>query len=140
MKVIKLLMVLFFGTVSNSMLAQHNLSLHVAGVKSDDGNVCFAIYSNESSFLKYDEVFKFGSQKAVKGKTTIEIEDLPNGNYAVAIFHDANGNKNLDTNMLGIPKEDIAFSRGKMKMFGPPKFDECAFILNSNMELDIMLQ
>ena len=65
---------------------------------------------------------------------------MPDGDYAIAIFHDANGNKNLDTNILGIPKEQIAFSKGKMKMFGPPKFEECVFTLNSNMEMKISLQ
>jgi uncharacterized protein (DUF2141 family) len=140
MKIRNLTLLLFFGTISTMVFSQHNLSLHVGGVKSDNGNVCFAIYSNESSFLKFDKVYKSGSQKAVIGSTYIEIEDLPDGDYAVAIFHDENGNKNLDTNMLGIPKEDIAFSKGKMKMFGPPKFDECAFTLNSNLKLTIDLE
>jgi uncharacterized protein (DUF2141 family) len=140
MKIRNLVVLLFFGTISTMVFSQHNLSLHIGGVKSDNGNVCFAIYDKESSFLKFDKVYKFGSQKAVMGNTYIEIEDLPDGEYAVAIFHDENGNKNLDTNMLGIPKEDIAFSIGKMKMFGPPQFDECAFVLSKNLEMSINLQ
>lgn len=128
---------LFLGFVSTLSFSQHNLSLDIAGVKSDDGNVCFALYTDETSFLKFDKVFKSGSQKAVKGNNRIEIKDLPEGNYAVAIFHDSNGNKNLDTNMFGIPKEPIAFSKGKMKMFGPPKFRECAFPLNANLKMTI---
>lgn len=132
-------MLLVFGAISNMVLAQHNLSLNVDGVESEKGNICFAVYTDQNSFLKFDRVYKSGSEKAVKGHTAIEISDLPDGDYAIAIFHDANGNKNLDTNMLGIPKEQIAFSKGKMKMFGPPKFDECVFTLNSNMEMKIML-
>jgi len=119
--------------------AQHNLSLNINGVTSEKGNICFAIYTNENSFLKFDKVYKSGSEKAVKGNTAFNITDLPEGDYAIAIFHDANGNKNLDTNVLGIPKEQIAFSKGKMKMFGPPKFEECVFTLNSNMEMNIRL-
>lgn len=136
----KLLGLLVLLTISNSIFAQHSLSLNVDGVKSYEGNVCFAIYTDESSFLKFEKVFKSGSEKAVKGKTNIEINDLPEGNYAIAIFHDENGNDNLDTNMLGIPKEEIAFSIGKMKMFGPPKFDDCDFFLDSNLEMTISLQ
>ena len=41
--------------------------------------------------------------------------------------------------MLGIPKEQIAFSKGKMKMFGPPKYKECVFTVNSNIEMNISL-
>lgn len=139
--IIKNLLVLFvLGFMSTGVFAQHNLSLNIDGVTSEEGNICFAVYTDEGSFLKFDKVYKSGSEKAVKGKTVFDITDLPEGEYAIAIFHDANGNNNLDTNMLGIPKEQIAFSKGKMKMFGPPKYNECAFTLNSNMEMNIRLQ
>ncbi|TLP71206.1 DUF2141 domain-containing protein [Maribacter sp. ACAM166] len=122
------------------VFSQHNLSLNVDGVTSEKGNICFAVYTDESSFLKFNRVYKSGSEKAVTGNTIIKINDLPKGDYAIAIFHDANGNKNIDTNMLGIPKEQIAFSKGKMKMFGPPKFKECVFTLNSNLDMTIILE
>lgn len=125
--------------MSTGLFAQHSLSLNIDGVSSEKGNICFAIYNDEGSFLKFDKVYKSGSEKAVKGKTAVNITDLPEGDYAIAIFHDVNGNKNLDTNMLGIPKEQIAFSKGKMKMFGPPKYKECVFTVNSNMEMNIRL-
>ena len=135
-----LLLPFLFVLISNVISAQHSLSLNIDGVASEKGNICFAIYTNESSFLKFDKVYKSGSEKAVKGNTAFHITDLPDGEYAIAIFHDANDNKNLDTNILGIPKEQVAFSNGKMKMFGPPKFEECVFTFNSNMEMKISLQ
>ena len=134
-----LFVVLIISLMSTGLFAQHNLSLNIDGVASEKGNICFAVYNDEGSFLKFDKVYKSGSEKAVKGKTAFDITDLPEGDYAIAIFHDANGNKNLDTNMLGIPKEQIAFSKGKMKMFGPPKYKECVFTVNSNMEMNISL-
>jgi uncharacterized protein (DUF2141 family) len=134
-----LLLLFILSFITTGVFAQHNVSLSIQGVTSEKGNICFAIYNDEDSFLKFDKVYKFGSEKAVKGKTAFNITDLPEGDYAIAIFHDANGNKNLDTNMLGIPKEQIAFSKGKMKMFGPPKYKECVFTVNSNMEMNISL-
>ncbi|SHJ65959.1 Uncharacterized conserved protein, DUF2141 family [Maribacter aquivivus] len=134
-----LFVLLIISLMSTGLFAQHNLSLNIDGVASEKGNICFAVYNDEGSFLKFDKVYKSGSEKAVKGKTAFYITDLPEGDYAIAIFHDANGNKNLDTNMLGIPKEQIAFSKGKMKMFGPPKYKECVFTVNSNMEMNIRL-
>lgn len=139
MKNIKVAFLIILGTIPNLILAQHNLSLKVGGVASNVGDICYAVYTNESSFLKFDQVFKSGSQKAVQGETNIQIMDLPEGSYAVAIFHDENGNQHLDTNMIGVPKEEIAFSKGKMKIFGPPKFNECAFTLNTNMEMIITM-
>ncbi|WP_036151331.1 DUF2141 domain-containing protein [Maribacter forsetii] len=135
-----LLALFVLGLLSTGLFAQHNLSISIDGVISEEGNICFAVYNDEGSFLKFDKVFKSGSEKAVKGQTAFDITDLPDGEYAIAIFHDANGNENLDTNILGIPKEQIAFSKGKMKMFGPPKYKECVFTLNTNMEMNIRLQ
>jgi len=69
----------------------------------------------------------------------MHITDLPAGEYALAIFHDENNNGKLDTNWLGIPKEKVAFSKAKMKTFGPPKFKECAFKMSSDHEIHIDL-
>lgn len=48
------------------------------------------------------------------------------GAYALAIFHDENGNKKLDT-FLGIPREGFGFSRNPAVRFGPPKFAQARF-------------
>lgn len=135
-----LLAILIIGLLSTGLFAQHNLSLSIKGVASDQGNICFAVYNDEGSFLKYDKIFKSGCEKSVKGITAFVIKDLPDGEYAIALFHDENSNKKLDKNMLGIPKEKVAFSKGEMKMFGPPKYNECVFTLNSNVEINIRLQ
>jgi len=127
--------VLFFMTYCG--FCQHNLTLTVQGVASNSGKICAAIYKDESSFLKFDEVYMTGFQKATPGNTIIEIAAIPSGTYAVAIFHDENGNDKLDTNMLGIPKEPVAFSNAKMKMFGPPKFQECAFKIPAKTKISI---
>ncbi len=47
--------------------------------------------------------------------------DLPSGTYALALIHDENGNRKLDTT-LGIPREGFGFSRNPAIRFGPPKF------------------
>ena len=130
-----LLSLLFFTCFLG--LSQHKLSLEIEGVSSDNGNVCVALYQDKDSFLNFERVFKTGSEKAIKGNMQIEIDDIPIGEYAVAIFHDENGNKKLDTNFMGVPKEAYAFSRGKVKMFGPPKFDECNFEIKRDTEIGI---
>lgn len=117
--------------------AQHTLKMEIKGVTSTQGKVSAALYTDQKSFLKFDKVFKAVSAKAVKGITTLIVEDIPDGNYAVAVFHDKNGNGKLDTNFLGIPTEPVAFSKAKMKTFGPPKFEECAFPIMKDTEITI---
>jgi uncharacterized protein (DUF2141 family) len=120
-------------------LAQNRLSISIEGVKTSDGKISVAIYDDENNFLEFDRVFKFDSTKAQEGITELSIESLPSGKYAVAIFHDENGNDVLDLNWLGIPKEKIGFSNAKMKTFGPPSFKECAFELRTDKEIIVAL-
>lgn len=117
--------------------AQHTLRMKIKGVESAKGKVSAALYTDQNSFLKFDKVFKSVSAKAEKGGTRLIVENLPDGDYAVAVFHDKNGNGKLDTNFLGIPKEPVAFSNAKMKTFGPPKFKECAFSITKDIEITI---
>ncbi|NND15005.1 MAG: DUF2141 domain-containing protein [Eudoraea sp.] len=121
------------------VLAQHNLSVEISNVKTSNGTINIAIYDGSDGFLKFDQVFMADSVVAQKGKTQLRISGLPDGEYALAIFHDENGNQKLDTNWLGIPKEAIGFSNARMKTFGPPRFKECAFTLRENQKIEISL-
>lgn len=119
--------------------AQHDLSIEISNVKTSNGTINVAVYDASDTFLKFDKVYKADSVLAQKGKTQIKIKGLPEGQYALAIFHDENGNNKLDTNWLGVPKEDIGFSNARMKTFGPPQFEECAFRLNAHSQIEISL-
>lgn len=132
---------IFFGIMllPLSLLAQNTISVHVKNVDSTSGQVNVALYDSDETFLSFDGVLKTGSAPAHEGIVTLQIADLPIGEYALAVFHDENGNGKLDTNWLGVPKEKVAFSRAKMKTFGPPKYKECAFKVTSDYEISIDL-
>lgn len=119
-------------------ISQNSLSIEIQGVKSSDGTINIAIYNQAEGFLKFDDVFKAERVAAHKESTQFTITDLPNGEYAVAIFHDENANDKLDTNWLGIPKESIAFSNARLKTFGPPSYKECAFNMDRDMDLKMV--
>lgn len=53
------------------------------------------------------------------------FEGLAPGRYAVLVFHDANGNGELDRNFIGIPREPLGFSR-RYWAKGEPAFAEAA--------------
>jgi uncharacterized protein (DUF2141 family) len=54
------------------------------------------------------------------------FDGLAAGAYAIALFHDENGNGRLDTR-LGIPTEGVGFSRNPRLWFGPPRFSAASF-------------
>ena len=131
--------VLLFLLFPVVMSAQKKLTVHVAGVTSDTGQILVAVYNKAEGFLKKGHAIKGFRTQAVAGVTEMEIYNLPEGQYALAIYHDENSNDELDTNWLGIPKEPIGFSNAKMKAFGPPGFKDCAFSLDSDTQIQIEL-
>ena len=59
------------------------------------------------------------------GDHRFRLGPVARGAWALALFHDENGNGKLDT-VLGVPKEGFAFSRNPPLTFGPPKFERAS--------------
>jgi uncharacterized protein (DUF2141 family) len=62
----------------------------------------------------------------VSQAANIPLGDMPPGGYAIAIVHDENGNRKLDT-FVGIPREGVGFSRNPPIRFGAPSFRSAQF-------------
>jgi acyl-CoA reductase-like NAD-dependent aldehyde dehydrogenase/uncharacterized protein (DUF2141 family) len=60
--------------------------------------------------------------------------DMPPGAYAVTVYEDLNGNRSLDRNIFGIPREPVGASNNPKGRFGPPDFSECTFHLGDSAE------
>ena len=65
--------------------------------------------------------------KIRKTEARCDFEDIPPGTYALAVIHDENMNGKLDTNWLGIPKEDYGFSNDAKGLFGAPSYPAASF-------------
>ncbi len=117
--------------------AQSELHIHVDGIPSTQGVVRAALYHSSESFLSFDRVLLAGSSSVQGDSTLIVLKDIPDGNYAVALFHDKNNNSKLDKNFLGIPKEAVAFSRASMRVFGPPRYEDCEFEISGTTRIGI---
>ena len=79
--------------------------------------------------------------KVRKSQARCDFEDIPKGNYALAVVHDENMNGKLDTNLLGIPKEGYGFSNDAKGLIGAPSFSAASFPYDGeNLELTIRLR
>lgn len=101
-----------------------DLVVEVDYIKSDQGNVRIALFSNAKDFPKTFSSGQFISAKT--GSVFFTFKDLPAGSYAVSAFHDINSNEKLDTNFIGKPVEPFGFSRDARGIFGPPSFEDAA--------------
>jgi uncharacterized protein (DUF2141 family) len=126
---------IFSGFLSTSAQEKHTITLEFEGMKSDKGNLYIAIYNKEENFLK--KPIKGTIVKVENKKATITLKDIPTGIYAVSAFHDANDNKKMDTNFLGIPKEPTGMSNDATGFMGPPKYKDAKFNVTKDTTLTI---
>lgn len=105
------------------------ITVVIENLNSNKGEVYVSLYNTEASFL--GKGFKSTKSKIVNNSCTIKFENVPNGIYAISFFHDENDNKKMDTNFLGIPKEDYGCSNNATGFMGPPKWEDAKFEINN---------
>jgi uncharacterized protein (DUF2141 family) len=106
-----------------------NLKVIISKMQSDKGQVAICLFNKADGFPS-GKALECQLAKAKTNYTEYTFTNLETGTYAVSLFHDANDNKKLDKNWLGIPKEGIGASNNARGTFGPPKFDDAKFILD----------
>ena len=112
------------------------------------GTLMLAIYNNAEAFEgsvvkeKRSEVGVFkGLELYLEPKDSTQLStEIPDGDYAIAFFIDANGNKKLDKNFLGIPKEQFGFSNNAMGTLSAPSFEQAKFRVAGNTVQNIKLK
>jgi len=112
------------------------------------GTLMLAIYNNAEAFEvsvikeKRSEVGVFkGLELYLEPKDSMRLSiEIPDGEYAIAFFIDANGNKKLDKNFLGIPKEQFGFSNNAMGTLSAPSFEQAKFKVAGNTVQNIKLK
>lgn len=119
--------------------AAADLHLSVGPLTNAQGSLMVAIYRSAASFRK--EAVQQQKIAAVAGRITVKFSNLEPGDYAVALFHDANDNGKLDSNLFGIPQEPYGFSRIDRALMGAPGWDDVKFSLPAQgSTLDIALR
>ncbi len=118
------------------------LTVRISNVKNAKGEIAVALYNSSETFLtKKGQAYLKRNAVNTTGAATIQFDNLPHGTYAIAIYHDINGNRELDKNMLGIPSEPYGFSNNIVPTFRVPTFDETKFSFReSSRTLTIGLQ
>lgn len=104
-----------------------DLTVHVDDVKSGGGALVVAVYNSAGSFLR--TALSSASSPASGATGSVVIKDLPAGEIAFSVYHDANANGKMDRNLLGIPTERYAFSNNAFGKMGPPSFEQARFTL-----------
>ena len=98
-----------------------DLEISIEKLRNLKGELHFCLTREPAHFpdCKGDPKAVMRSAPATQGR--MRITGLAPGGYALAIFHDENRNRKLDTTLM-IPREGFGFSRNPIVRFGAPKF------------------
>lgn len=107
----------------------NDITVSVTNIKNNKGTIFLALYNTEDTFL--NRGIKAFRATIHENSCEVKFENMPDGEYAVSIYHDENGNNKLDTGMFGIPKEDYGCSNNAKGLFGPPKWTDAKFTLQN---------
>jgi uncharacterized protein (DUF2141 family) len=121
---------------ASSVVAQSRLTIVVDGIEQPSGSIYAAVYDAQN-FLKkplYGTIAKVDAEEI-----SITLDSIAPGHYAVSLFHDENGNGKLDTGSFGIPIEKTGASNNAKGAYGPPKFEDCSFLVEEDTVIYITL-
>ena len=105
-----------------------DLTVTVLGA-AESGLVRGMLFRDAASFeRKEDPVARFALPPQ-GGRVVVRRPALAPGRYALALAQDRNGNDRLDKTMIGLPTEPYGFSNDASAPFGPPDFDQAAFVV-----------
>ncbi len=96
----------------------------------EEGTVVILFYDSENSFGDLRDPFRV-EKFTLDGREFYRVSKLPEGNYAMLVYFDENGNDQIDKNFIGIPREPLGFSNG-YRPKGPPSYSRAAFDVGSD--------
>ncbi len=123
--------------VSISSLMANDIDVEITNILNKNGDVKIGLYNKAEDFSKIDKVYKEATIKISSKTVKYKFTNIPNGTYAIAIFHDENQNGKIDKNFLGIPKEGYGFSKNIRPSLRSANFEESKFELNKSKTLSI---
>ncbi len=142
MKYLVIAIIAFLGSFqSNAQTNATNnegitITVHVP-VPGYGGSMIAGLY-DEATFMKAEPVQ--GVDTAVlEGYSTVVFTNVTPGTYAILLYHDKNGNKVMDREPNGMPKEMWGASNNNMAM-GPPTWEAAKFEVGSeDIKMEIRL-
>ena len=104
------------------------LTVQVSGVHSARGEIAITIYPDDRRrFLA-----KGGKVARVRVPAAASVRVclwLPPASYAVAIYHDVNGDRDFNRTLVGLPAEGFGFSNNPETKLGLPPLSHARFKL-----------
>lgn len=100
------------------------VDVSIVGIETLEGEIVIAVFDTEESFDERLNPVAFAYLPVDSAVVSWSTELVAPAVYAVAVYHDLNGNRELDMRRIGGPREPYGFSNNARGVFGPPGFDD----------------
>ena len=133
---VQTLLLLLTLLITSPLFAHGTIVINNVG--HSKGYIDVKIYDNKNSFLKEELAKETIRKRATKGKTVVPLSKIHEGQIAIVVYHDEDGDGKMKTGFFWRPKEGYAFSNN-YKPKGLPKFSKTTIILIHGEPVEIEL-
>jgi uncharacterized protein (DUF2141 family) len=104
----------------------------IEGFRTASGYARVALFNREAGFPEQESAALRTVVLPIKdGRVQVSFDDIPFADYAVSMYHDENGDKKLNKNLFGAPKEGYGVSNNVRHSMRAPRFDEARFRIDT---------
>ena len=111
--------------------ADGSVTVRVVGADPGVGQVAGSLFASEEAFLKQG-VANARAEVDEQGEALLDFGVHPPGEYAVSVYWDEDGDGELDSGFMRIPKEKVGFSNNARGRFGPAKWKDASFTVGAS--------
>jgi uncharacterized protein (DUF2141 family) len=116
-----------------------DLTVRVTNASPATGTLEVTLFNSKESFLK-EAYLQSSSEVTESGIFTANFPGLEEGEYAVVVVHDENGNEKYDSGFLGFGAESVGYSNNVQPWLVRPDFNDAKIQIGSDsMEIEIRL-
>ena len=115
-----------------------DLTVVVKDLRSDQGRIEVALWRDPKGFTDAKAAVAKLTVVPQAGTAHVVFPGLPPGEYALASYHDENGNGKFDKTFIGWPDEGLGFSNGAWIKLGPPSFKDAKITLQPDAKTAVI--
>jgi len=123
--------------LAHTALFSFDIEVKITHIENTKGKMYIGLYNKAKGFRDTTKTFKKAIVPIDSKNLVQTFHNVTKGTYAISVFHDENNNGKLDTNLLGIPKENYGFSHNVKHLMRAANFNEAKFVLNKNAKFII---
>jgi len=104
-----------------------DISVSIRNARNDAGVIRCGLFASADGFRIPGQELREAVGSIRNGRASCTFRSVPDGIYAIAVFHAEKGERILETGLFGQPKQGVGFSRNPSFAFAPPTFSSASF-------------